>query len=278
MTETWDWPSQMRKVARRFNGREGVVIQLGDSLTLACPNAIWARSGKGHTPEELAFLKWAHAGVNDERDGWYLATHETVSDERSITTCTATVGCSAQYVLTGRRGLPPLKELLSTYNPQMAVYAVGMSDVLRNTPLGTYLKQVAKAITLLKKNGTIPVLSTLTPSPAHNVKALRVSQALREFAKAERLPLLDMYAEMEKRNKNVFEFMAEDGLHLTADPPDGPPTEENLRTSGYLLRCYLTVRKLMEVKQRVLDVLELQPRSTRRSIVQPILRLWRQAI
>jgi len=32
-----------------------------------------------------------------------------------------------------------------------------------------------------------------------------------------------------------------------------PATEENLKKSGYLLRCYLAVHKGMEVKTKVLD-------------------------
>jgi lysophospholipase L1-like esterase len=254
MTETWDWLRAMKKVRRAFHGPPGVFIQLGDSLTLAYPNALWALAGKGHTAEEAAFLEWAHAGTKDQRDGWHLATAETACDAWSVTTFTATVGCSSKYILTGRRGLPPLKEMLATYNPQMAVYAIGLSDILRDIPLLKYMANVAKAMKQLRANGTVPILSTLTPSGKHNDKVLRTNDSLREFAQAEKLPLLDIYAEMEKRNKNVFEFLDPDGIHLTCCPLEGPPTEENFLTSGYLLRCYLTVRKGMEVKQHVLDV------------------------
>jgi hypothetical protein len=45
--------------------------------------------------------------------------------------------------------------------------------------------------------------------------------------------------------------------HPTAErngvTPTSPPTPENLRESGYLLRGWLSVRKLAEVKQRVFD-------------------------
>jgi hypothetical protein len=47
--------------------------------------------------------------------------------------------------------------------------------------------------------------------------------------------------------------LSEDGVHLSHEPPNGPATEENLKKSGYLLRCYLAVHKGMEVKAKVLD-------------------------
>src|SRR4051812_12722910 len=73
--EAWDWPTEMRRVAGRFAGREGVFVQLGDSLTFATPNVLCVRSSHW-TAEERAFLEWAHAGQNDETDGWWLAAAE----------------------------------------------------------------------------------------------------------------------------------------------------------------------------------------------------------
>jgi hypothetical protein len=58
---------------------------------------------------------------------------------------------------------------------------------------------------------------------------------------------------MENRNKDIFEFLAEDGVHLTWTPSKAHPTEEHFLKSGYSLRCYLTVRKGMEVKEKNFD-------------------------
>lgn len=75
------------------------------------------------------------------------------------------------------------------------------------------------------------------------------------MARQKKLPLLDIYAEMENRNKNIFEFLDADGVHLTWKPPKGRPTKRSFLRSGYLLRGYLTVRKGMEVKKKVFDIL-----------------------
>jgi hypothetical protein len=120
-------------------------------LTLAIPNTGWARKRSGHTREEAAFLKWAHAGENNEKDGWYLAATSTETKESYCTTFTASIGCSAKYLLTGRRGLPPLRELIAVYDPQLAIYAIGASDIIRKTPVDEYSEQVERAIDLLEK-------------------------------------------------------------------------------------------------------------------------------
>ena len=65
--------------------------------------------------------------------------------------------------------------------------------------------------------------------------------------------MLDLYAEMASRNENVLEFLDRDGIHLTWDPARLEPTEANFSVSGYLLRCWLILRKGIEVKRRAID-------------------------
>src|SRR5262245_20235230 len=47
LAEKWDYEAPMKKVAARFKGKEGVVIHVGASDTIANPYTTWARSGKG---------------------------------------------------------------------------------------------------------------------------------------------------------------------------------------------------------------------------------------
>lgn len=69
--------------------------------------------------------------------------------------------------------------------------------------------------------------------------------------------MLDLEREiLERRPKDWFGTLM-NRIHLTAaqtgGSPSAAPTVENLAKSGYLLRGYLTVRKIAEVKRRVLD-------------------------
>ncbi len=251
--DSWEWAAGMRKVRTAFSGAEGVFLQFGDSLTLAAPNCRWALDGTGHSEAEREFLRWAHTGERNDLDGWHLATSEIAVDPPQITTRTAAVGCSATRLLTGYRGLPPLAAMLARYRPQLALYAVGMSDVIRGTPLDEYAGAVNDALDLFEAQGTIAILSTVTPSRASNDRVLQLNALLRAVAERRQMPLLDLYAEMVCRNERVFEFLDDDGVHLTWDPPDGPPTDANFLHSGYLLRGWLIVAKAMEVKHRVID-------------------------
>ncbi len=48
-------------------------------------------------------------------------------------------------------------------------------------------------------------------------------------------------------------LISADGVHPTGENAGGEPTEENLKNSGQLLRGVLSVRKIAEVKAKVLD-------------------------
>ncbi len=78
LAEMWDYVAPMKKVAAAFRGKEGVVLHLGGSMTIANPYGTWARSGKGQTAEDKAILKWMHTERKDKSDGWWLCRTEVV--------------------------------------------------------------------------------------------------------------------------------------------------------------------------------------------------------
>ena len=249
----------MRKVAARFRGTPGVYLLLGDSLTYASQSTSWARAGRDQTPEEAAFLTWSHCGERDERDGWYLASVD-VPTGRSYT---AASGVRAdEYLRGGKGGLPPLAEIIEAYDPQIVLYLLGSNDIAAGRPVDRYIEDVEQAVDLLLENGTVVILSTLPPFRDRTAQVAAYNKAIRALARERRLPLLDLHAEMEARAGEAVEmcYLADDGIHLSAQPASeddpaapGPVDEENLAKYGYLLRCYLAVRKGMEVKDRVLD-------------------------
>jgi lysophospholipase L1-like esterase len=250
--ENYDYGAAMKKVAAKFKGTAGVYLHLGDSLTHANPNTAWARAGQGQTAEEKAFLKWSQAGTRDDNDGWYLASVD-VPDGRSHT---AAGGLRANEMLEGgHNGLPALADLVKKYNPQLALYMLGTNDIGAGRPVKKYSADIAKAVDLLLNNGSIVILSTIPPIRGKGKQVDEYNAALRELARNKQIPLLDLYAEMKARAGDDMEktYLSEDGVHLSHEPPNGPATEENLKKSGYLLRCYLAVHKGMEVKAKVLD-------------------------
>jgi len=250
--EDYDYSAAMKKVAARFKGAPGVYLHLGDPITYANPNTAWARGGTGHTPEEKAFLKWSHAGDRDNKDGWYLASVD-VQGGRSHT---AASGLRANQMLDGgRNGLPALADLVKKYQPQLALYMLVTNDLAAGRPVEQYAADVAKAVDLLLDNGVVVIVSTIPPFRGKSKEVTEFNAALRKLARSKQVPLLDLYAEMKARAGDDMEkaYLSADGVHLSHEPPGGPATEENLKKSGYLLRCYLAVHKGMEVKAKVFD-------------------------
>jgi len=254
LPEGWEYAAAMKKAAAGFSGQEGVVIHVGGSMTIANPYTTWARSGKGKTPEDQAILTWMHAGKNDKTDGWWLCRTE-VEHYRAHTSESGLK--SAMLLEGGRRGLPPLEKLLAEHKPRMVTIECGIYDVEDGVPLEDYRRNMGKALDLILARGAIPLLNTIPPFKAQLDQTRKFNEALRGLAKERSLPLIDLEREILTRRPDDWFGPLMNRIHLTAGKggvgPSSEPTPANLRDCGYLLRGWLTVRKIAEVKQRVLD-------------------------
>ncbi|MCX7804087.1 MAG: SGNH/GDSL hydrolase family protein [Planctomycetota bacterium] len=252
--ESWDWASAMLPVAKKFDGPEGVVVHIGDSITYANPNTQWARIGKGKTAEDEEILKWSHA-YKEESDlnGWWLA----VVDRPGYRSETAASGIRVdQYLKGGFRGMPSPDEILKKYKPQVAIIMLGTNDATARRKVEDVAKDMSELIDKLLDAGTIPVLSTLPPHRWRMELVRSYNDAYRKLAAEKKIPMIDLFAEMEARQPGPKVFgtlVASDGVHLTHEKAADEPTEENLSSCGCLLRCWLAVQKLKEVKKNVLD-------------------------
>ncbi len=254
--EEGDYAEAMRKVAERFKGREGVVLHAGDSITYANGYSQWARHGKGKSPRDEAICRWTHAGANDETDGWFLCSVDRPGGRSD----TAVGGIRIdQYLAGGKAGIPPLAEVVRKYNPRMVVFMLGTNDITAGRKAADYRADMARAVDVILENGSIPILSTLPPYPGREELAKEFNAALREIGRQKKIPMIDYWAEIMKRRPTDWNgtLLGKDDVHPTASQggatPSSEPTEENLRNSGYLLRGWLSVRKIAEVKEGVLD-------------------------
>jgi lysophospholipase L1-like esterase len=250
--ESYDYAAAMKQVAAKFKGKPGVFLHIGDSITYANQNTAWARGGQGQTAEEKAFLKWSHAGERNDSDGWYLASVDVPSNRSH----TAASGLRSDELLKGGKGgLPSLSEIINKYKPQLALYMLGTNDITAGRPVAQYSADVEKALDMLLANGTVVIVSTLPPYRGKAKQVEEHNAALRNLAKIKQVPLIDLHAEMKARAGDQMEtaYLSNDGVHLSFPSANGPANEENLKKSGYLLRCYLAVHKGMEVKAKVLD-------------------------
>lgn len=247
-----DYAGPMAKVAAKSAARPGVVLHLGDSITYANPYSAWARRGKGRTAQDQALLKWMHAGEGNDLDGWHLASVDRPGNRSE----TAASGVrSDEFITGGKGGLPSLVEILKKYAPQVAVVMLGTNDVTAGRAVAAYKADMARIMDAMLAAGTIPILSTIPPCPGREDQARAYNAALEEIAKERKLPLIDYWGEIMKRRPKDWNgtLLGKDDVHPTGEGADGEPTEENLGRSGYLLRGWLSVRKIAEVKERVLD-------------------------
>jgi lysophospholipase L1-like esterase len=257
LPQAWDYAAAMKAVAAKFHGREGVVLHVGDSITYANPYSGWARGGEGKSDADKAALQWMHAGADNDTDGWYLARFDHPAGGRSYT---AVGGIRISETLAGgKQGVPPLKDLLNTYKPRFVVMMLGTNDASAGRPVADYRRDVEAALGLMLDRGIVPILSTLPPHIHAAALARSYNEALREVARARQIPLIDFEREILTRRPTDWDgtLLNRGDVHPTADQggahANSAPTAENLRNSGYLLRGWLSVKKIEEVKALVLD-------------------------
>jgi len=258
VAETWDWAKAMMPVAKAFKGKPGTVVLLGDSITYANQSSRWARAGKnarGATAADKAILAWSHADEGKKAtNGWWLAAVDRPSGRSE----TAASGIRTdQFIKGGFHGLPALSAILDKFNPQVAFILLGTNDAHGRKP-DDVVKDMNTIVETVINHGTIPVLTTLPPARNARMHARikQINQHYLSLAAARKLPIIDLYGEfVSRRPKGAWAgtLVGPDGVHLTHALADGPPTKENLAKCGYLLRCFLTVRKLQAVKTKVID-------------------------
>jgi hypothetical protein len=109
------------------------------------------------------------------------------------------------------------------------------------------------------------ILSTIPPRTSGDVTPY--NDAIKTLAQTAKLPLIDYYAEILARQPGVAwqtTLISGDGVHPTGAAPAADPyasggdpaahrTGANAANDGYLLRGWLTMQKLKEVKSYVAD-------------------------
>ena len=257
LPQPWAYADAMKVAAAKGKLRPGVVLHVGDSITYASPYAAWARAGEGRTESDRAALKWMHAGANDDADGWYLATFDHPDGGRSHTACGGIR--SDEMLAGGKQHLPPLDELLEKYKPQAVVVMLGTNDASAGREVGAYRRDMESIVGKMLARGIVPIVSTIPPHVHKRELAASYNEALRDLARRLQLPLIDYEREILARRPKDWDgtLLSRGDVHPTAEQggatPSSAPTPENLRNSGYLLRGWLSVKKIAEVKQSVFD-------------------------
>lgn len=256
LPQAHEYAAAMKPVAAKFRGRPGVVLHVGDSITYANPYGAWARYGAGKTAEDQAALAWMHAGKDNDTDGWWLCRVD-LPGGRSHTACS---GIRLNEMLAGGRSrMPSLAEMVEKYQPQVVVLMLGTNDVSAGRKAEDFRRDFVQAVELLTGAGVVPIVSTIPPHIGKPALARSMNEAIRAVAQEKKLPLIDYEREILARRPDDWDgtLLNPGDVHPSAAragaTPASAPTAENLRNSGYLLRGWLSVRKIAEVKRSVLD-------------------------
>ena len=156
---------------------------------------------------------------------------------------------------------------------QFAVLMLGTNDVTAGRAVGDFSADLTGIVNALEGQNIVVVLSTIPPhfTPTTQTAVIAYNSAIRSFAQARGLPLIDLHEEILLRRpgttwngtllgfNDVHPSASGGGYDSASDPYAASgdavshSTGEACLQVGYLLRSWLTVQKLKEVKSCVAD-------------------------
>jgi lysophospholipase L1-like esterase len=160
---------------------------------------------------------------------------------------------------------------LKKLNPETALIMFGTND-LGPLDLDEYEQKTRAVVRRCLDHGTVVILSTIPPRSGRLDKARTFADAVRKIARAEKVPLIDYFAEILKRRPDDWDgslpqfkgaaagdvyqvptLIAADGVHPSNPAKFRDYSAESLRSNGYVLRNYLSVLAYADVIRHVLQ-------------------------
>jgi hypothetical protein len=267
------WVQHCKNLRSSWVGKtDGFVIHIGDSITYANPYGAWARYGSGKTTADNDICNWMRAGVwgdgtNNSTNGWYLAAYDVSGRNGSFT---AKSGLRADHYIAGNYSLPSVDHMFTPNftNPdgrqyrdaQICILMLGTNDAGASRTAAAVAADLDRIVRWLEAADVIVALSTLPPRNGMDSTIQAYNTEIRNLAQRKRIPLIDCYQEIVRRRPNgtwMGTLISSDGVHPSADyngsTASSDPYANNgaaLSNSGYLLRDWLSVQKIQEIKTK----------------------------
>ncbi len=248
------WVEPMKKVHAKFTGTRGTFAQFGDSITVTM--AYWAplqREPKNMSPEMAKAYQRVKAYMVPECwNKWKGADYGSTGS------------------MTIRWADDNVDQWLKRHNPDVALIMFGTNDI-GQLDLKDYQQKTRQVVQCCLDNGTVVILSTIPPRSGRPEASCQFAAAVRRMAERLRVPLVDYFQEVLKRRPDDWDgslakfkdaagdeyqvptLIARDGVHPSNPRKYQDYSEESLRSNGYVLRNYLTLRSYAEVIERVLQ-------------------------
>jgi lysophospholipase L1-like esterase len=154
---------------------------------------------------------------------------------------------------------------------QFAVLMLGTNDASGGRSASAFIADLTSIVDRLEAKNIVVVLSTVPPHYSATALADSYNVQIRSFAQTRGLPLIDFNAEILARRPgttwngtllglNDVHPTASGGAYVSSSDPYSPGGNASTHTTGdaclnvgYLLRSWLTIQKLKEVKSYVAD-------------------------
>lgn len=250
------WVQSMKKVHAGFTGETGTFGQFGDSIS-----------------DTMAFWTPLMYGTPRNMDADTKKDFELVKSYSRTKLWRAWKGgrWGNKSRMTVRWIDANVEALLKKMNPEVVVFLFGSND-LKRVPAGEYKEKLRKVLKKILDNGTVVILTTIPPFYGRLEKSKEYAEIIRDVGGELQVPVIDYMAEILKRRPDdwsgtlpqfaeggqkgygVLTLISGDGVH-----PSNPKqykkdfSEEGLRSSGYTLRNYLTMRAYAAVIRHVLQ-------------------------
>lgn len=246
-----DWVAAMREVHAHSEGRPGVVLQLGDSITysLAFFAPLQYTDDAKVPPEAEAALRVLDAYIAEECYRWKGGDKGNYSGQ--------TAGWAARNV----------DRWIDSLRPELAIVMFGTNDI-RQGSIDKHEENLRALISRCLDAGVVVILTTIPPMHGHEERVRETVEVQRRLAGELRVPLIDYYAHIMNRRPTDWDgrlpqfaeygqwevptLISRDGVH-----PSNPSrwrndySAEGQMHSGYVLRNYLTLIACAEVIQTV---------------------------
>ncbi|MEX2215804.1 MAG: SGNH/GDSL hydrolase family protein [Phycisphaeraceae bacterium] len=240
------WLELAQRVHAKHNGQKNYVALIGDSITFT--DAFWTPL-EFTSPED--YLKNDGLPLTPDGKKW----KDTLLGLRGkgMEHCNGS-GWQVGHILR------MIDQLMQREKPSIAIIMVGTNDVGSGKCPPGYDEQLERIVLKCLDYKCIPILNTIPPRHGKDEAVLEANKHIRALAKRKKLPLVDYYAEMTRRQpmEKMYEtLMSKDGIH----PSGGKYTDysdDNLSKSGYALRNWMNFLMVREIYFRVLHPQEME--------------------
>ena len=257
--ESEPWVVAMRTVHGKFTGKPGTFAQFGDSITVTL--AYWSP------------LQWERKNLDAEGQKAYELVKAYMLKECWDKWKGPSYGSEGSMTI--RWADENVARWLAMLNPEVVLIMFGTND-LNQLQIDEYERKTRAVVQRCLDNGTIVILSTIPPRSGQLEKCRQFNDVLRKIGRELKLPMLDFFQEALTRRPEDWDgslarfrtapgdeyqvptLISRDGVH-PSNPKQfvGDYSPEALRSNGYGLRTYLSLRAYAAVIVNVLKPVDM---------------------